>query len=215
MAKGFFRKVLSNNKESFFPLFEEMAMHIVRSADLLTGIIENPGKAEVNHAYTSIKILENSADAIVHQVIDNINGTINTPFDREDIQRLMASMDDVIDGIYCASLQIRLFRPLGPLHRLSGLNAVLVEGVDQMRIGVFELRNLKQSREISKARTRIRELERTADDIYHQLISDLFENETDPIELVKHKDIMETMERITDRIEDVSDVFKTILLKAA
>jgi len=214
MANGFFPRILQNNRELFFPQFEEMAMQIVRSAELLTSIIDNPGKANQMNAYSAIKVMEAHADTIVHQVIGTVNATINTPFDREDIQRLMSAMDDVIDHIYYVSQQIRLYRPIAPLHRLHQLNRLIQDGVEQMRIGIFELRNVKQSREISRVRTKMRDLERQADIIFHDLISELFETETDPIELVKLKAIIETMERITDRIKDVSDVFKTILLKA-
>ncbi len=214
MANGFLSKILRNNKESFIPLFEEMAMQIVQSSDLLTSIIDNPEKAERMNAYASIKVMEAHADTIVHQVIGTVNNTINTPFDREDIQRLMSAMDDVIDHIYYVSQQIRLYRPIAPLDKLHPLNRLIQDGAEQIRIGISELRNVKQSKELSRARLKIRDLEKQADDKYHDLISELFETETDPVELVKHKAIIETLERITDRIKVVSDVFKIILLKA-
>jgi uncharacterized protein len=208
-------KILRNNNGLFYPQFEEMAMQIVRSADLLTSIIQNPEKAELMHGFTSIREIEVRAGKIVNEVIGTVNTTINTPFDREDIQQMMTAMDDVINHIYYVSQQIRLYRPIAPLHRLHQLNNMIQEGAEQLRIAIFELHSLKHSKEMSKAITKIHELERKADIIYRDLISELFENESDPVELVKHKAIMETMESITDRIDDVSGVLKTILIKSA
>jgi len=80
---------------------------------------------------------------------------------------------------------------------------------------VKELRKLKKPNEISRAVIRINEIENEADDLYHIILSDLFENEKDAIELIKKKEIIQTMERATDRIEDVADVLKTIIIKVA
>jgi uncharacterized protein Yka (UPF0111/DUF47 family) len=79
----------------------------------------------------------------------------------------------------------------------------------------MELHNLKNPGKINDACVKINELENIADDIYHQLISELFDTETDPIELIKNKEILETLESTTDRIEDVSDILKTIIIKSA
>jgi hypothetical protein len=68
---------------------------------------------------------------------------------------------------------------------------------------------------IRQACIRINEVENQADDLYHAVISDLFENEKDAIELIKKKEVLQTMERASDRMEDVADVLKTIIIKLA
>jgi hypothetical protein len=79
----------------------------------------------------------------------------------------------------------------------------------------MELRNLKKPIKINDACVKINELENMADEIYHQLISELFQREEDAIELIKQKEILETLEMTTDRVEDVSDILKTIIIKSA
>jgi uncharacterized protein Yka (UPF0111/DUF47 family) len=92
---------------------------------------------------------------------------------------------------------------------------IVVRGCEQIRIAVMEHRNLKKPMKINDACVKINELENMADEIYHQLISELFQREENAIELIKHKEILETLEMTTDRVEDVSDILKTIIIKSA
>lgn len=215
MAKGFIRKLLLPKEEKFFPMFEDMAEMISKAAHLLSRIIDHNEPGTQEETFREIKLLETRADDIVHQVFDTLDTTFITPFDREDIQRLTSKMDDVLDFINATSQQIKLYKPKKLLPQYRELCLVVVRGCEQIRIAVPELGNLKNPGKINNACVKINELENIADDIYHQLISELFDTETDPIELIKNKEILETLESTTDRIEDVSDILKTIIIKSS
>jgi len=215
MAIGIIRKLLLPKEEKFFPMFEDMAELISKAAHLLARIIDHNEPAKQEETFLEIKHLETKADDIVHQVFDTLDTTFITPFDREDIQRLTSKMDDVLDFINATSQQIKLYKPKKLLPQYRELCLVVVRGCEQIRIAVPELHNLKNPGKIIHACVKINELENIADDIFHQLISELFDNETDPIELIKSKEILESLETTTDRIEDVSDVLKTIIIKSA
>jgi uncharacterized protein len=215
MAKGIVRKLLLPKEEKFFPMFEDMAELISKAAHLLARIIDHNEPALQEETFKEIKVLETKADDIVHQVFDTLDTTFITPFDREDIQRLTSKLDDVLDYINACSQQIRLYKPKKLLPQFRELCLVVVRGCEQIRVAVPELSNLKNPGKINDACVKINELENIADDIYHQLISELFDTETDPIELIKNKEILETLEATTDRIEDVSDTLKTIIIKSA
>jgi uncharacterized protein len=215
MAKGIIGKLLLPKEEKFFPMFEDMAEMISKSAHLLSRIIDHNDPAQQEETFREIKLLETKADDIVHKVFDTLDTTFITPFDREDIQRLTSKLDDVLDCINATSQQIKLYKPKKLLPQYRELCLVVVRGCEQIRIAVPGLQNLKNPVKINNACVKINELENIADDIYHQLISELFETETDPIELIKNKEILETLESTTDRIEDVSDVLKTIIIKSA
>jgi len=215
MAKGFLSKILLPKEEKFFPMFEDMAEMISKAAHLLARIIDHNEPSKQEETFREIKQLETKADDIVHKVFDTLDSTFITPFDREDIQRLTSKMDDVLDYINATSQQIKLYKPKKLLPQFRELNLIVVRGCEQIRIAVLDLRNLKKPDKINNACVKINELENIADDIYHQLISELFDSETDPIELIKNKEILETLESTTDRIEDVSDVLKTIVIKSA
>jgi uncharacterized protein Yka (UPF0111/DUF47 family) len=89
------------------------------------------------------------------------------------------------------------------------------KGAEQLQLAVFELRTMKKSKTILKAVRKMSEIETEADDLYHSTISSIFKKEKDAIELIKQKEIVEQLEFTTDRIEDVSNVIKTIILKNA
>lgn len=215
MAKGFVRKLLLPKEEKFFPMFEDIAELISKAAYLLARIIDHNEPARQEETFKEIKLLETKADDIVHHVFDTLDSTFITPFDREDIQRLTSKMDDVLDYIHACSQLIKLYKPKKLLPQFRELCLVVVRGCEQIRIAVPELSNLKNPDKIKAACIKINELENIADDIYHQLISELFDTETDAIELIKNKEILETLEATTDRIEDVSDILKTIIIKSA
>jgi predicted phosphate transport protein (TIGR00153 family) len=215
MAKGFIKKLLLPKEEKFFPMFEDMAELISKAAHALGRVFESPDPALEVETFKEIKLLETKADDIVHRVFDTLDTTFITPFDREDIQQLTSKMDDVMDFINSTSHKVQLYKPKRMLPQFRELNLVVTRGCEQIRIAVMELHNLKNPGKINDACVKINELENIADDIYHQLISELFDTETDPIELIKNKEILETLESTTDRIEDVSDILKTIIIKSA
>ncbi len=215
MSQSYFKKLLLPKEEKFFPMFEDMSELISKAAHLLSRIIDHYEPSQQEEIFKEIKLLETKADDIVHQVFDQLDATFITPFDREDIQKLTSKLDDVMDNINACSQQIKLYKPKKLLPQFRELCLVVVRGCEQIRVAVMGLHNLKEPQKINDACVKINELENIADDIYHQLISELFDTETDPIELIKNKEILETLEATTDRVEDVSDILKTIIIKSA
>jgi predicted phosphate transport protein (TIGR00153 family) len=215
MATGFIKKILLPKEEKFFPLFEGMADLICEAAGALAKIVESPEPSRQEDLFREIKTLEKKADDIAHGVFDALDTTFITPFDREDIHQLVSKMDDVLDFINAASQQIKLYKPKKLLPQFKEMVVIIIRGCEQIKIAVKELHNLNKPGKISDACVKINELENVADDIYHNLLSELFQNETNAIELIKNKEILETLETATDSIEDVSDILKTIIIKAA
>jgi len=215
MATGFIKKILLPKEEKFFPLFEGLADLITESAGALAKIVESPEPSRQDDLFREIKNLEKKADDIAHAVFDALDTTFITPFDREDIHQLTSKMDDVLDFVNAASQQIKLYKPKKLLPQFKEMVVIIIRGCEQVKIAVKELHNLKKPGKISDACVKINELENVADDIYHNLLSELFQNETNAIELIKNKEILETLEMATDSIEDVSDILKTIIIKSA
>jgi len=215
MVSGFFKKILLPKEEKFFPFFENLADLITDSARVLSKIVENTEPAMQHDLFREIKNLENKADDIAHAVFDALDTTFITPFDREDIHQLTSKMDDVLDFINTTSQQIKLYKPKKLLPQFKEMVVIIIRGCEQIKVAANELHNLKKPGKISDACVRINELENVADDIYHQLLSELFETETNAIELIKNKEILESLEMAADSIEDVSDILKTIIIKSA
>jgi predicted phosphate transport protein (TIGR00153 family) len=215
MAKGFIKKILLPKEDKFFPLFTELADLAKEGAEALGKIVESAEPASEHNLFREIKTLEKKGDDVAHAVFDALDTTFITPFDREDIHHVVSKMDDILDFINSASQQIKLYKPKNLHPQYKEMVAIIIRGCEQVRIATSELHNLKKPGKISDACVKINELENLADDIYHQLLSGLFETEANAIELIKNKEILETLEMACDSIEDVSDILKTIIIKSA
>jgi predicted phosphate transport protein (TIGR00153 family) len=210
----FFQKLVPKDRK-FFPMFESQAELIVEAAGKLNEIFLTADPAKHADLFKGIKDLENQGDEVAHHIFDELDKTFITPFDREDIHQLTSKLDDVLDFINGTSQRIRLYKLKEFPAEFVQFSEVLIHGGTEIRNAVRELYNLKRPEMIRQACIKINEVENQADDLYHHVISDLFENEKDAIELIKKKEVLQTMERASDRMEDVADVLKTILIKLA
>jgi predicted phosphate transport protein (TIGR00153 family) len=210
----FFQRLVPKDKK-FFPMFESQAELIVQAAGKLNEIFLTTDPSIQAGLCKEIKDLENQGDEVAHRIFDELDKTFITPFDREDIHQLTSTLDDVLDFINGTSQRIRLYKLKDFPAEFVQFSEVLMNGGNEIRNAVRELYNLKRPEMIRQACIRINEVENQADDLYHHVISDLFDNEKDAIELIKKKEVLQTMERASDRMEDVADVLKTILIKVA
>jgi hypothetical protein len=210
----FFQKLVPKDKK-FFPMFETQADLIVQAAGKLHDIFLTSDPLAHAELFKEIKELENKGDDVAHGIFDELDKTFITPFDREDIHQLTSKLDDVLDFINGTSQRIRLYKLKDFPAEFVQFSDVLMKGGVEIRTAVGELYNLKRPEMIRQACIRINEIENQADDLYHVGISDLFDHEKDAIELIKKKEVLQTMERASDRMEDVADVLKTILIKLA
>jgi len=203
-------------EKKFFPLFEGVAENLEKGAVLLNKLLlmienekEKPGLID------QIKKCEEHGDDLTHTIFDELNKTFITPFDREDIQELTSSLDDVMDYINSCAKRIELYkiREL-PINTIE-ISELLIQASRELKISIGELSNLKHPQVIKKTCIRLNEIENQVDDLYYMSISDLFENEKDAIQLIKKDVILKTLETATDKAEDVADVLKSIIVKVA
>jgi len=172
-------------EERFFDLFEEQGRNIVAAAERLREMIFDFSDAPAKSM--AIKELEHVGDVLTHDLIRKINTTFVTPFDREDVYALASRLDDVLDLIEAAADRLVLYRIKEPTSASS-------KGYHQHCVEVNRLEN-------------------EADRLLKELIAALFADVTDPIEVIKWKEIYETLEEVTDRCEDVVNVIEGIMLK--
>jgi predicted phosphate transport protein (TIGR00153 family) len=196
-------------EEQFFDLFERQARHIVESAGQLREMIFDFSDAPARAA--AIKELEHAGDVLTHELIRKINTTFVTPFDREDVYALASRLDDVLDLIEAAADRLVLYRIKGPTSGARALGEVIVKAAAATRAAVGCLRPHSPSYHVHCVETN--RLENEADRLLKELIAGLFADVTDPIEVIKWKEIYETLEEVTDRCEDVVNVIEGIMLK--
>ena len=199
--------------EKFYDFFEASAKKVLEGAKLLEDLIRDFKEVQVKAK--KIKDTEHEGDVITHDTIEMLNLTFVTPLDREDIHNLITSLDDVLDYIEACAERLSLFRISKTNEEAVLLVGVLVKCVKELEQAVFKLRRLKGADSIMKNCVEIGRLENEGDDVCRAAVAKLFEPGSDPLEVIKWKEIYETLENAIDRCEDVANVMEGIVLKNA
>jgi predicted phosphate transport protein (TIGR00153 family) len=199
--------------EKFFELFEESARNMVETATILDQLVDS--WENVGEKVAEITEMEHEGDRITHQIIEQLNRTFVTPFDREDIARLAHSMDDVTDFIHHAADCIYIYKLSRPTQPIIELSDTIVKATNELAICIPLLRHHAKLNQVLGHCVEINRLENAADKIYRSVIGELFETTDDIAEIIKWREIYEYMEGATDRCEDVADVLEGIALKHA
>jgi len=196
-------------EERFYELFERQAANIVEAAQRLREMVFDFSDATAKAA--AIKELEHTGDVLTHEVVRRINTTFVTPFDREDVYALASRLDDVLDLVEAAADRLVLYRIKAPTSGARALTEVIARTAEATQAAV---RCLRPSRASYHAHAvEVNRLENEADRLLKELIAGLFAEVTDPVEIIKWKEIYETLEEVTDRCEDVVNVIEGIMLK--
>lgn len=211
MNNSFFRR-FAPKEVKFFPLLSDLAEVSNKSAEKLVACIENNSPLILQ----SIKDLEHDGDRIIAKIYDELNATFITPFDREDINALANRLDDVTDQIYGCAKRITFYRPKSLPMTANQIADMTNEATKFMLEAVNGLSNIKsQSHKIQKICDRLHDIESDADEVFQNFTIELFEKNTDAIEVIKLKEIMNVLEGITDEIDHVGKIIKTIIVKYA
>ncbi len=195
----------------FFDLFDEVCANLVEGAQGLSRVIDAaPDRAE---EAKKLKTVEHETDQLVHKIMSHLHKTFITPIDREDIHQLAVRLDDILDTAEAAGSRIAGFCPACVPPEVKDLSAVLLQSTKLVKEMVGGLRNLKKPARVLELSVEINHLEDEADYIRRSTVARLFREEKDPFELIKWKDILEYMERATDRCEDVANIAEGIVLE--
>ena len=194
----------------FFRMFEEMAGNLGDGARLLKKTLDE--FKDVEARVRQLKDIEHRGDEMTHNVLTKLNQTFITPFDREDIYRLASSLDDVLDFIYAAGVRLVMYKIKSAPPAASQLADIIVRQCDQLLPAVT---GLEKHDSVLNYCVEINRLENEADSIARSAIGSLFDKETDPISLIKLKELYEVLETATDKAEDAANVLEGVVLKSA
>jgi uncharacterized protein len=195
---------------SFFAMFSEMSSNLIAGAQVLVDLFADYRDVEVKAA--EIKRIERVADELTHTILTKLNQTFITPFDREDLHRLAASLDDVLDLIHAASDRIVLYKITQPPPAAAELARLILLQTEELQKAVS---HLQKNGDVLTHCVEINRLENEADQIARETIAALFDKERDPINLIKIKELIEVLETATDKAEDAANVLETVVLKNA
>ena len=197
-------------ERKFFEDFVEMAEQIHRGAGLLEQMLA-PDQALWDKA-DEIKEVEHRCDHLTHETIQRLHSTFITPLDREDIHALARSLDDVIDAIDDSASVVRLYQITTVRLDARELSRIIKSSTEQV---VCAMKALGTKQGISVCAVEINRLENEADRAHQLGLRRLFEEEQDPIQIIKWKEILDFLEKATDRCEDVANVLEGVVVKHA
>jgi len=195
-------------EEKFYTDFLALADELKRGARLLEEMLapERPvwDKAD------EIKEVEHKCDFLTHEIIQRLNRTFVTPLDREDIHALARSLDDVMDAIDASAALVRLYRLESVRPGARELARTITASTDQVHLA---LAAMEQHKALTTHAVEINRLENEADRVHQQAVSRLFDDERDPIVVMKWKEALDFLEDATDRCEDVANVLEGVMVK--
>ena len=195
-------------EEKFYDDFQAMADELQRGARLLEEMLK-PDRPLWEKA-DEIKAIEHKCDSLTHETIQRLNRTFVTPLDREDIHELARSLDDVMDAIDAAAALIRLDRLDSVRFGARELAEVVTASTTQISAG---LQALERHKGLITHAVEINRLENEADRTHQEAVRRLFDEERDPLLVLKWKETLDRLEEATDRCEDVANVLEGVMVK--
>jgi uncharacterized protein len=194
----------------FFELFADMANNLAEGARLLKQTLDDFQNVELR--VQQLKGIEHRGDDMTHNVLTKLNQTFITPLDREDIYRLASSLDDVLDFIYAAGVRLIMYKITSAPPAAARLAEIVVQQAEQLSLALAKLE--KKGDSVLEHCVEINRLENEADQVARAAIATLFEQEKDPISLIKLKELYEVLETATDKAEDAANVLEGVVLKS-
>jgi len=198
---------------TFYDLFTQSAGHLVDGAALLAEMLGEGNDRE--GIAQRMRDAEHAADETTHAIVRRVNTTFVTPFDREDIRELASELDTIVDLIESVGQLMYLYQIDKSTDDLVRLSDILWQSTETLRKAVAELKNTEKSRRVLDYCIEINRLENAGDQALGAAIGKLFQGKPDPLEVMKWKEIYETIEQAIDKCEDVAHTLETILVKQA
>lgn len=206
------RKLLPRT-DTFLNLFVEDVENLAQACRLLRELFNAEGDEDRDRLVRQIEDLEHKGDEYTHEIFRALSLTFITTLDREDIGGLASALDNILDNVDRAATAIRLYQITTFDDPVRDLAEILEQSVGELQRAIPLLRDLKEIERIREACVRINGYENQADKVFHRALGRLFQDEQDPIRLIKQKELLATLESATDRCEDAAVLIESVLVK--
>ncbi|MDO4869841.1 MAG: DUF47 family protein [Bacillota bacterium] len=204
--------VLGKKKEDlFFSMFRDFAGSIDEMGTSLNSIISNYHNVE--RAIADMKMTESECDVKSHAILNELNESFITPFDREDIFNIANQMDDLADYMEDTASKFRIYDVTTIKSDAIEMGNLIDDSTSKVKSLFETLPYSKKNDETFAAIIEINRLENLGDEVFRRAICKLFRNESNPIEIIKWKDIYENLEDTLDACEHLADTVRGILVK--
>ncbi len=200
----------------FFNLFDNHAKLIVDGALALADVLRHYDNGKDRAVgIKSIEDAEHGADRITHETVQLLHTTFVTPFDRDDIHRLISRMDDVLDLIQDTAESLVLYDIQKVTPEATQLAELLLRCAERVQSAVGLMASMADAPAILKICQEIDRLESDADKVMRSALSELFRHDSDVRQVIKLKAVYESLESATDKCQDVANVIESVVLENA
>jgi len=211
--RNLFNDFLSH-RALFYDLFSQAGRNIVRMSELLSNVINTPSGEERELLYHQINVLEEAGDDITHKVYLGLDKVFFTPFGRKDIHILASTIDDVADNVHEAAGRMQLYNIDRFMPAIADIANYIKQSCAELQKLICSLRKIDDTESMLASCRLVKEYEHRSGDIYNHALADLFENEKDPITLIKHRDILFSLEASANKCKNVTDAIEIIVINS-
>jgi len=200
---------IKSNEKELLKILDDLAKKAVETSEAVVILFDDLTNTE---QAKKIHQLETEADVLTRDIFSELNKTFITPLDREDMQRIASKIDDVIDFMDGIAARVYSYKITSSPPYCKEMAIELVKATKEVEYMISKLQRIKDPKDMIQHCRNTSDIEHVVDDLYREAIRELFETD-DAINIIKLKDIYETMETASDRCVDVSDVIEDIVLK--
>jgi uncharacterized protein len=200
---------LTPQKREFFDLYTRASANTVEIARLLVQLLER-FPDDGRELIAEIKDREHEGDRLTHEVVDLLNRTFVTPFDRDDMYRLAGAVDDVCDHVDEAADNLGVYDVQRVPEKARSQAEVILRAATKLDEAIGRLEGFRDSRE---QLDELRALEEEGDELVRDAVAELFRSTDDAKMIIRWKDIHERLEEAVDALENAADVLEAILVK--
>ena len=205
---------LKPKEEKFFALLDQHATLSYQAAELLKQAMNDEIPKE--EALEKIDALAATADSLVMETMKKLQKTFITPMDREDIQQLIDELDAVLDNISDIMDKMCMYQIGKATEGAKQMTVITAKAMREIYKSIGYMKDLKKNYLKVEARSnKVLKLEQDCDNLYHQEMAKLFSECKDPIEIIKWKEVLQSVEDITDESEALVITFRNVVLKYA
>lgn len=197
----------------FFDLFTATAVDTWKAAKLLEELMSN--YVDVEEKIGALEEIEHRCDGHVHKMLEQLNRSFITPIDREDIFEIAKELDNITDDIESTGHRFRMFNVKSIKEDAISLAKLITQCTEELTHVMSELKKMKTSKTLKEKIIEINRIENVGDDIFRDAMQRLFVSETDPLEVIKWKEIYEYLENTLDACEDVANIVEGVAMKNA
>jgi uncharacterized protein len=197
----------------FFDHFQGATSNLLEGARTLQKLMDD--YHDVDQAVAQLTEIERRGDSIVHEVTNLLPRTLITPFDSDDIQRMIDAVDDALDTIHAAVVRLSIYGVTDVKKPAKRLARLIVEGATELDLAIKALQDKKQYGQVKDRIVQIHTIENTGDRVLEEGLQSLAEHPDEVFDFVRWKEIYDLLEQSTDRLEDAADVLQRVMIANA